>query len=196
MVLPLLYMQRFFYTQEVILMQINKVQIIKERLTMHDIMNHYGFPIKRRIPCPLHCGDDDNFEIKINSWRCYSRCGSGDVISFVQKLFGLSFADTLKKIDTDFNLGLYADKSFEDLRWLQYKQRAEQAKREREEQAKQNAEDEYWSEFDTWVKLEKNKRLYAPKSPDEEPHPLFLDALQKLSYQEHLVDEANARRQK
>ncbi len=32
------------------------------------------------------------------------------------------------------------------------------------------------------------QELYAPRSPDEEWHPLFTEALQKISYVEYLLD--------
>lgn len=169
-------------------MRIDAVQTIKDRLTMRDILERYGFSAKRRIPCPLHSGKNDNFEIKGNNWRCYSRCGSGDTISFVQKMFDLPFQDALRKIDTDFGLNIYGDHSFEELRRSHYQQKALQAKRGREKREKQKAENDYWEAFDEWKRLDDNRRLYRPKSPDEELHPLFVESLQKLDYQKYVLD--------
>lgn len=127
-------------------------------------------------------------------YHCFG-CGEhGDAISFVQKLFGLSFPDTLKKIDLDFGLNLYGEHSFEDLRKSHYRQKQIQAERERKKREKEQAENEYWAVFDEWVRLDRNKTLYAPKTPDEEWHPLFVEALQKLAYQEYLLDIAEIRR--
>ena len=175
-------------------MSVDKVEIIKDRLTMDDVLRQYGYTPKKRMPCPLHNGCDKNFEIKGKYWRCYSHCGSGDVISFVQKLFGLSFPDTLKKIDIDFGLNLYSEHSFEDLRKAHYRQKQIQAERERNQRDKQQADDEYWKVFDEWKRLDDNKRKYAPKTMEEEWHPLFVEALQKLAYQEFLLDCAEIRR--
>lgn len=175
-------------------MRIDAVQIIKDRLTMHEVLERYGFSAKKRIPCPLHDGKDDNFEIKGNNWRCYSHCGSGDTISFVQQLYDLSFQDTLRKIDADFGLNIYGDRSFEELRRSHFKQQALQAKRDREKREKQKAEEEYWSAFDEWKRLNDNLRLYRPKSPDEELNPLFVESLQKLDYQKYVLDCLDERR--
>lgn len=169
-------------------MRINAVQIIKDRLTMREVLERYGFSTKRRIPCPLHNGKDDNFEIKGNNWWCYSHCGSGDTISFVQKLYSLSFQDTLRKIDTDFGLNIYGDHYFEELRCSHYQQQALQARRDREKREKQKAEDDYWKAFDEWKRLDNNRGIYRPKSPDEELHPLFVESLQKLDYQKYVLD--------
>lgn len=175
-------------------MRIDAVQTIKDRLTMRDVLERYGFSTKRRIPCPLHNGKDDNFEIKGGNWRCYSHCGSGDIISFVQQLYGLSFQDTLRKIDADFGLNIYGDHSFEELRRSHYQQQALQAKRAREKREKQKAEDDYWAAFDEWKRLDDNRQLYRPKSPDEELHPLYVESLQKLDYQKYVLDCLDERR--
>ena len=175
-------------------MRLDAVQVIKSQITMSDLLMKYGLPAKHRIPCPLHCGKDDNFEIKGNHWKCYSRCGGGDTISFVQKYFGLSFQDALRKIDADFALNIYGDHSLQELRSAYYMQQALQAKREREKREKQKADDEYWAAFDEWKRLDDNRRLYRPKSPDEELHPLFVESLQKLAYQKYALDCLDERR--
>ena len=175
-------------------MRIDAVCTIKDRLTMREVLERYGFSTKWRIPCPLHNGKDDNFEIKGNNWRCYSHCGSGDTISFVQQLYGLSFQDALRKIDADFGLNIYGDHSFEELRRSHYQQQALRAKREREKREKQKAEDDYWAAFDEWKRLDDNRRIYRPKLPDEEPHPLFAESLQKLDHQKYILDCLDERR--
>ena len=174
-------------------MKIDAAREIKSRVSMREALEHYGFSASRRIPCPLHGGKDANFEVKGNTWRCYSHCGSGDVISFVQKYYNLSFQETLKKIDNDFGLNIYGDHSFEELRRSHYQQQALQAKREREKREKQKAEDDYWKAFDEWKRLDDNRRIYRPKSPDEELHPLFVESLQKLDYQKYVLDCAETK---
>ena len=175
-------------------MNIDKIAIIKDRLTMRDVLTRYGFEPKKRMKCPLHGGNDKNFSVMEKGYMCFSHCGGSDVITFVQKLFNLSFADTLRKIDTDFKLGLYGEKSLEDLRQSRWQSRQIKAKQERIKAEKQHADDEYWAVFDEWKRLDDNKRNYAPKTPDEEYNPLFVEALQKLAYQEYLLECAEIRR--
>ena len=172
----------------------NAVQTIKDRLTMREVLLRYGYEPKRRMKCPLHNGDGLNFEVKEKSFMCYSQCGGGDVITFVQKLFNLSFPDTLKKIDVDFGLNLYGDHTFEELRKSHYQQKKLQAERERKKREKEQVDNEYWAVFDEWKRLYDNERKYAPKTPDEEWHPLFVEALQKLEYQKYLLECAEERR--
>ena len=169
-------------------MRIDAVQTIKDRLTMRDVLERYGFSAKKRIPCPLHNGKDNNFEIKEKNFMCYSQCGGGDVITFVQKLFNLSFTDALNKIDIDFGLNLFGDKTFEELRKSHYQSKQLQAKKEREKAKRERAKAEYWKAFDEWKRLDDNRRLYKPKSPDEELHPFFVESLQKLDYQKYIFE--------
>jgi DNA primase len=173
-------------------MRADAVQTIKDRLTMNDVLSRYGYATKRRMPCMLHGGKDNNFEVREKSWRCYSHCGGGDTILFVQKLFGLSFPDALKKIDTDFNLGLFehiGNRKSLDIARQSYKQKKE---RERQKQGVEDVKNRYWDIFGEWARLDRNKTLYAPKTPDEEWHPLFVEALQKLAHQEYLLSCAES----
>lgn len=172
------------------------VQQIKNTIKMPELLRHYGIDVgkNRRISCPFHNGKDKNCSIKEDYMHCFVCGESADQISFVQKLFSLSFQDALKKIDADFGLNIYKSCSFEDLRRSMYTQKALKAKKEREKEAKRKAEDEYWSAFKEWKRLEDNIRLYKPKTPLEEPHPLFVESLQKLEQQKHVVDFLNDRR--
>lgn len=166
----------------------DKVEIIKERITMYDVLRQYGFSTEKRMPCPLHNGEDKNFEYKDKKWRCYSHCGSGDVISFVQKYFGLSFGDTLKKIDADFGLGLYAKMT--SRKQIELGRQAFLICREREKKAEiqKQKDDHYWAVFDEWKRLDDNLIKYEPQTMDEEWHPLYIEALQKIAHQKYLLD--------
>lgn len=177
-------------------MQFNVVQTIKDRLTMREVLEYYGYEPNKKgfICCMFHNEKTPSMKIFEKDYHCFG-CGEhGDVITFVQKLFNLSFQEALKKIDVDFGLNLYGDKTFEELRKSHYQTKQLQAKREREKAEREQIDVEYWAAFDEWKRLEDNKKNYAPKTPDEELHPLFVEALQKLSYQIYLLDCLEARR--
>lgn len=177
-------------------MRFDETQTIKDRLTMRDVLLHYGYEPNRAdfIRCPFHNEKTPSMKIYEKTYHCFG-CGShGDVISYVQAIFDLSFPEALKKIDADFGLNLYGDNTFEDLRKSHYQTKQLQAKREREKAEREQAAAEYWAVFDEWARLDRNKTLYAPKTPDGEWHPLFVEALQKLSHQEYLLDCAEIRR--
>lgn len=177
-------------------MQFNVVQTIKDRLTMREVLERYGYTADRKgfIRCPFHNEKTPSMRIYDKDYHCFG-CGEhGDGITFVQKLFNLSFQESLKKIDIDFGLNLYGDKTFEELRKSHYQTKQLQAKREREKAEKKQAENEYWVAFDEWKRLEDNKQKFKPKTPDEELHPLFVEALQKSAFQEYLLDCLETRR--
>ena len=170
--------------------------IIKQQLKMQDVLYRYGFEIDRAsfVCCPFHNEKTPSMKIYEKDFHCFG-CGEhGDVISFVQKLFGLNFPDTLKKIDADFGLNLYGSHSFEELRKTHYQQKQIQAQRQREQAENEKANAEYWAVFDEWKRLDDNFKQYAPKTAEEEPHELFIEALQKLEHQKFLLECAEERR--
>lgn len=177
-------------------MRLDAVQTIKDRLTMREVLLHYGYEPNRAgfICCPFHNEKTPSMKVFKKDYHCFGCGENGDVISFVKQLFSLSFPDTLKKIDADFNLNLYGDHTFEELRKSHYRQKQVEAERERKKREKEQADNEYWALFDEWKRLDDNKRNFAPKTLFEELHPLFVEALQKLSYQEFLLDIADIQR--
>lgn len=177
-------------------MRIDAVQTIKDRLTMREVLERYGYQADRKgfMCCPFHNEKTPSMRIYEKDFHCFGCQEHGDIITFVQKLFNLSFHDALRKIDADFCLNIYGDHTFEELRRSHYKQMAIKAERERKRREKEQTDKEYWEAFDEWKRLDDNRQTYKPKSPDEELHPLFVESLQKLSHQEYLVDCLNERR--
>jgi DNA primase len=177
-------------------MRIDAVQTIKDRLTMRDMLSRYGYTADQKgfLCCPFHNEKTPSMRVYEKDYHCFGCQEHGDAISFVQKLFDLSFTDALRKIDTDFGLNIYSNHTFEELRRSHYKQMVINAERERKEAEKRSIESEYWKAFDEWKRLDDNKRAHKPKTPDEELHPLFVESLQKIAAQEYLLDCLNERR--
>ena len=177
-------------------MRIDAVQTIKDRLTMRDALERCGYSVNKKgfMCCPFHSEKTPSMRIYEKDFHCFGCHEHGDVITFVQKIFGLSFQETLRKIDADFGLNIYGDHSFEELRQSHYQQKALQAKRERKENERKKAEKEYWEAFDEWKRLDDNKREYAPKTPNEKLHPLFVESIQKIDYQKYVLDCLDGKR--
>ena len=85
---------------------------IKERVTIPDALNHYGYKAGRgnRIPCPIHNGKDPNFAFTEHVYHCWTCGAKGDVIRLVEELFDLNFQQAIMKMNADFRLGLSAKK--------------------------------------------------------------------------------------
>ena len=176
-------------------MRFDAVQTIKDRLTMRDVLEHYGYQPNRAnfICCPFHREKTPSMKIFKSDFHCFGCGANGDVISFVQKLFNLSFPDTLKKIDFDFGLNLYGTHTFEELRQSHYKQKSLQAKREKEKRQEKALFDEYLQAIGENAKCQRNEILYCPKSINEEMHPLYVDALRNKAKAEANLDYAEER---
>lgn len=177
-------------------MRIDAVQTIKERLTMREVLERYGYEVDRKsfVRCPFHNEKTPSMKIYDRDFHCFGCQQHGDVITFVQKLFGLTFQDALKRLDADFGLNIYGGHTFDELRRSHYQQQALKAKKERESRAKERIDREYWTAFDEWKRLDDNRRLYKPSSPDETLHPLFTESLKMMDYQKYVLDYWDERR--
>ena len=109
--------------------------------------------------------------------------------------FGLSFKDSLAKINEDFSIGLPIGEriSLRQRRELERQQRERQEERNREQRELERLDGEYWAAFDLWQKYDTNKREYAPKSPSEDFHPLYVEAIKNIDYASYLLDTAEMR---
>jgi DNA primase len=115
-------------------------------------------------------------------------CGqSADAIKFVQVYFGLDFQSAISKLNDDFCLGLPIGQRIDRRKQLEMGRIAFERKRKAEQQQKerQQIEDDYWAAFDEWKRLDDNRRNYAPKSPTEPLHPLFVEALKNIAGAEY-----------
>ena len=162
---------------------------IKSRLTMPQVLQYYGFTINRakRIPCPLHNGTDANCGVKEHYIHCFVCGESADVIKFTMRHFGLDFQSAISKLNDDFCLGLPIGQRIDRRKQLEMGRIAFERKRKAEQQQKerQQIDDDYWTAFEEWKRLDDNKRNYAPKTPTEPLHPLFVEALKNIAGAEY-----------
>lgn len=168
-------------------------EAIKSQVTMQDAIALYApspAPRHSRIPCPVHGGTNYNLGFTDRLYHCFV-CGSGgDVISFTQHVFGLDFPAALDKLNTDFRCGIPLDRrmTLRERREANRKLSEITSRRELEEAERQLHEALYNLLWDEWTRLDQNRYLYAPKSQDEEFHPLFIEALKNISEIEFMID--------
>ena len=175
----------------------NYANEIKSRLTMPQVLDHYGIERNRanRIRCVLHNGQDFNCGIKDHYIHCFVCGQSADVIKFVQVYFGLDFQSAISKLNDDFCLGLPIGQriSLRQRYEMQQRQVAIQTKKEQQQAEFDRLTNEYWAAFDVWKKYDTNKREYAPKSPNEDFHPLYVEAVKNIDCAAYLLDTAEMR---
>ena len=101
--------------------------------------------------------------------------------------FSLDFMNAISKLNEDFSLGLPIGQKIDRRKQLEIGKIAFERKREQEKRQKerQQVEDAYWTAFGEWKRLDDNKRNYAPKTPSDPLHPLFVEALKNISSAEY-----------
>ena len=132
-------------------------EAIRDSVTVEQALAYYfpGTPRRHhRCPCPIHNGTDFNFSYTERGYKCFVCGASGDVIALVKEACELSTrADAMKRISTDFNLGLcdtapLDPKIGEMLRRV----REDTEKRKNARKAWENA---YHAILDEWIALDK-----------------------------------------
>jgi len=165
---------------------------IKAAVSAREVFEHYGFEINRAGFCRSpFAANDKTPSLKVydgdRGWHDFSSGKGGDVISFVQEYFNLSFLDAVKKLNDDFRLGLpigerlTPDKHREAERAAQERQRQAQ-ERKAERERLQNA---YNRALDWWVYLDTVKRENAPQSVTDGFCAEYAWAVKKLPIAEH-----------
>lgn len=173
---------------------------IKQRVSMIEMLQYYGIETNRSnfCRCPFHQEKSASFKAYPGSrgFYCYGCNESGSVIDFVMKFFDLPFGDAIKKINEDFSLGLPIGEKLDRRKQLEMNRQAFMRKRavdaERAEQ--ERLDNAYWTAFDEWKRLDTNKIRYAPETPVEPLHPLFVEALKNISGAEYRLECAEMER--
>lgn len=158
--------------------------VIRETVTMEDVIRFYapGVTIRnRRCPCPIHNGKDMNFSFTRYGYRCFVCGASGDVISFVQTICGLSErTDAMKRINADFHLNLSINST---ISVIQSENIARlRMERERKEKAHAEWEETYHSLWAEWIECDKVRMTADPESEE------YANAVKRIDYLAYLLD--------
>lgn len=159
----------------------NVFEAVKENVTARQAAEMYGIKVNRKgmALCPFH--DDKHPSMKIDKrFYCFACGASGDVIDFVAKLYGLNNLGAAVKLAADFGIA-YDNKRRAYPRPVKRKL-SEELKFKQAELRCCRILSDYNHLLERW------KTEYAPKEPGEEWHPLFVEALQKQTYTEYLLD--------
>ena len=79
---------------------------IKQTFNMRDILAKCGLPEPNRagfIKCPFHKGDHDaSLKIYDKDSHCFGCGANGDIFSFIQKFYGISFKDAFLMLGGEY----------------------------------------------------------------------------------------------
>ena len=162
----------------------NVFEAVKQSVTTRQAAEHYGVRVGRTgmCVCPFH--DDKNPSMKVDQrFHCFGCQADGDVIDFVSRLENVSPKEAALMLAQDFSIP-YEDREPTSRSRPKPRQRQESP----EQQFKRMERYCFRVLSDYHNLLRRWKRDYAPKTPDEEWHPLFVEALQKQSHVEYLLD--------
>ena len=159
----------------------NVFEAVKQSVSTREAAEFYGIKVSRTgmACCPFH--DDKNPSMKLNEeyFYCFGCGATGDVIDFTAKLFDLSPKEAAEKLAQDFGL-IYDSQAPPRRRYVRQKTEAQQFREDRQRC--------YRILSDYYYLLKKWESDNSPRTPEEEPHPRFVEAIQKKTYVEYLLD--------
>ena len=156
-------------------------EAVKQSVTVREAAQMYGIEVNRSgmACCPFH--DDKNPSMKLNEeyFYCFGCGATGDVIDFTARLYNLSPKEAAEKLAQDFGLA-YDSQAPPRRRYDRQKTEAQKFKEDRDHAFRVLA--------DYYHLLRKWETDYSPKTPEENPHPRFMEAIQKKDYTGYLLD--------
>ena len=158
----------------------NVFEAVKQSVSTREAAAFYGIKVSRTgmACCPFH--DDKNPSMKVDQrFHCFGCGEDGDVIDFTAKLFDLSSKEAAEKLAQDFGL-IYDSQAPPRRRYVRQKTEAQQFREDRQRC--------YRILSDYHYLLKKWESDHSPRTPEEEPHPRFVEAIQKKTYVEYLLD--------
>ena len=155
-------------------------EVVKQSVTAREAAELYGIAVGRggMACCPFH--DDRHPSMKVDArFHCFGCGADGDVIDFTARFYDLSPKEAAEKLAQDFGLS-YDSKAPPRRSYVRQKSEAQVRKEKREHG---------WRVLtDYYHLLRKWEADYSPKTADEDPHPRFLEAVQKKEYMGYLLD--------
>lgn len=156
-------------------------ETVKQSITVREAAQMYGIEVNRSgmACCPFH--DDKNPSMKLNEeyFYCFGCGATGDVIDFTARLYNLSPKEAAEKLAQDFGLA-YDSQAPPRRRYVRQKSEAQKFKEDRDHTFRVLA--------DYFHLLRKWETDYTPKTPEENPHPRFMEAIQRKDYVGYLLD--------
>ena len=158
----------------------NVFEAVKLSVSTREAAKFYGIKVSRTgmACCPFH--DDKNPSMKVDQrFHCFGCGADGDVIDFTAKLFDLSPKEAAEKLAQDFGL-IYDSQAPPRRRYVRQKTEAQKFREDRQQC--------YRVLSDYYYLLKKWEADHSPRTPEEKPHPRFVEAIHKKIYVEYLLD--------
>ena len=167
-------------------------EFVKDSVDIIDAAGRYGLDVGRnkKALCPFH--NDRNPSLSFyrdrrsdeQRYKCFSCQAGGDVIDLVGFLANTPPLETVRELNQTYNLRLDVDKPIPSAE-IQRRKRIHAAK-----QAFADWEKRTWKTLVSYLHLlEDWRKTYAPRHPEDEHDPRFVEALHQQGYIEYICDE-------
>lgn len=173
-------------------------QDARQYISMRAAAERWGFTPNRAgfICCPFHREKTPSLHLWEDHYYCFG-CGvGGDLVDFTMRLHDMGFLAAVELLNDEFSLG-YALKEKQSYR----ERRRAVAERERRKllAAQRRAAERRISErcdkaLSIWTFYDICRVKFAPRSPGEELHPLYVMAVQDLPRAAEELNEAETER--
>ena len=160
----------------------NVFEAVKQSVTTRQAAEHFGIRVGRNgmCVCPFHA--DKNPSMKVDRrFHCFGCQADGDVIDFVSRLEAVSPKEAALMLAQAFSVP-YEDKEPHHRNQRKPRQETPEQQFRRMERYCFRVLCDYRNLLRRW------KLDYAPNTPDEDFHPLFVESLQKQDYVDYLLD--------
>ena len=170
----------------------NIFQETKSAVSTKDAAALYGIKVgkNKMACCPFHPDKHPSMKVD-NRFHCFGCGADGDVINFVEKLYGLTPIDATKKLIADFNLNIDMKSHYKtsDTEIKQHKEKEQLRAFQLYKRDALNFLCEYY------YILHCAKRDFAPKTPEELEccNPLFEEALNNLHFIDWMIEELESK---
>ena len=156
-------------------------EAVKQSVTTRQAAERYGIRAERNgmCRCPFH--DDSTPSMKLDRrYYCFGCGATGDVIDFVSWLRGIGSKEAAILLAQDFTI---PHEGSTDKPSKPRQQNIDEQNYQHMERYCFRVLLDYYRLLCCW------KEGYAPQTPEDGYHPRFVEALQKLSLVEYLLDE-------
>ena len=156
-------------------------EAVKQSVTTRQAAERYGIRVERNgmCRCPFH--DDSTPSMKLDRrYYCFGCGATGDVIDFVSWLRGIGSKEAAILLAQDFTI---PHEGSTDKPSKPRQQNIDEQNYQHMERYCFRVLLDYYRLLCRW------KEDYAPQTPEDGYHPRFVEALQKLSLVEYLLDE-------
>lgn len=156
-------------------------EAVKQSVTTRQAAERFGIRVERNgmCRCPFH--DDSTPSMKLDRrYYCFGCGATGDVIDFVSWLRGIGSKEAAILLAQDFTI---PHEGSTDKPSKPRQQNIDEQNYQHMERYCFRVLLDYYRLLCCW------KEGYAPQTPEDGYHPRFVEALQKLSLVEYLLDE-------